>query len=107
MMSQLPYAGMALLADADGQVVYRKLPRGLDVLVDLVSAQLRRLLGSLPPGALRSEQGPVLRAIDALQAEGEHADVYSFTARLLLDGTGKPVGAVAWPTTATPASASM
>ncbi len=91
----LPYAGMSVLVDVEGNIVYRKLPGYGAQVPALVTPQLGQLLASLPAGALSKEQQLLLQTAYVVQAEGEHADIYRYTARLLRDGQGNVVGAVA------------
>ena len=91
----VPGGGMLLLVDAQGQVLYRRMPRKAGRLDSLTTAHLRRVLAALPPDALTAGQRLLLQTSDAVLAEGEHADVYSYAARLLVDRQGNPVGAVA------------
>ncbi len=106
LVRNLPYVGMSILVDGEGQVLYSTLPSGLfgplrsQSLTDglrkrLASGQLARLLASLPPDALTPGQRLLLQTSYALQAEGEHADIYHYAGRLLTDSEGNPVGAVA------------
>gem|GEM_PF-1109162 len=95
MLQELPHAGPMLVADASGEVVFSVMPRRAGHVSELTSVEVRRLLAALPPDALEPEQRLLFMAGDALLAEGQHSDVYSYITRLLKDGEGKPVGVIA------------
>jgi membrane protein YqaA with SNARE-associated domain len=109
LVRDLPYAGMSILLDADGHVVYSTplQARGLSgplgslreqVLTDslrqlLAQSSLSRALESLPADALTPEQRLLLETSYALQVEDGRARPFQDLGRLLTDAQGNPVGA--------------
>lgn len=91
----VPQLGSVLLIDTSGQVLYRPMPRKAGYVSDLTTPHLSRVLAAVPSDALSAGQRLLLLAGDAILAEGEHVDIYNYAARLLVDGQGNPVGAVA------------
>lgn len=58
------------------------------------TAEMKRVLSSLPKGVLSPEQSMILITASAIQAEGEHNDIYRQMVREVKDPSGKPVALI-------------
>lgn len=81
-----PYVATVWLFAPDGRVVYSAgsaAIRGQGSAGDLATDEARRLLATLPEGALSEQQRTWILTASAIQAEGEHNDVYRHMLRLV------------------------
>lgn len=90
-----PHVGTRILVDANGRVIESNIRRDGGQVAGLGTPYVARVLAALPTGTLDPGQRLLIAVSDAVQAEGEHADIYGYTTRLLVDAHGNPVGAVA------------
>ena len=91
-----PYVAYVWLIAPDGEVVLSNsqgASRSGNVEQN-ATAETRHILAGLPADALSSEQRLMLLAASAIQAEGEHNDVYNHIVRPIRDQEGNLVGLV-------------
>jgi len=90
-----PIAAYTWLFAADGRVLRGNLAVSPGSTAEgMATAETRRLLASLAPGAMDEEQRLLLLAASAMQAEGEHNDVYRHQVRELRGPDGTLTGLV-------------
>lgn len=89
-----PYVATVWLFAPDGRIVWAGGSTALSAPApgtaeERATAETRRILATLPEGALSAEQRTLLLAASAIQAEGEHNDVYRHLLRPITapDGT--------------------
>ncbi len=97
--AQAPFVAAMWLFAPDGRIVYSvgsmaaSAPSGSSAQ-ERATSELQRVLSTLPQDALSSDQQTMLLAASAIQAEGEHNDVYRHMLRALYAPDGAVVGLV-------------
>ncbi len=92
---QSPYVATVWLFAPDGRVVYTAGSTASWVSADQrATAEMHRVLDALPAGALSREQQTWLLAASAIQAEGEHNDIYRHLLRPITSAGGATLGLV-------------
>ena len=85
---QAPYVAGVWVIDLDGQIVVG----GSGTVQERATEQVRRVVDTLPADALSEQQSVALLAASAIQAEGEHNDVFRHLLQPIIGPDGEPVG---------------
>jgi hypothetical protein len=90
-----PYLAAVWLFDLQGKVLYSEGATAFqNSIQDRLPADFERIVTSMPAGTLTDEQSLLLKAAAAIQAEGEHNDIYRHQVRPVRDAGGKLVAVV-------------
>ena len=90
-----PYIATTWLFDAQGKLLYSAGSTAFQYDVwNRGSPDFKRILSSVPENTLTGDQSLLLSAASAIQAEGEHNDVYLHQVRAVYNGSGDLVGVV-------------
>jgi hypothetical protein len=90
-----PYLATVWLFDLQGKVLYSEGSTAFHSSIqDRIPPDFERILASAPADTLTSEQSLLLAAAAAIQAEGEHNDIYRHQVRPVRDANGKLVAVV-------------
>ncbi len=94
--AQAPYVASFWLFDEQGKILYAQGSTAFQgAVADRVTAETGRVLGALPEGTLDGEQTLLVRIASAIQAEGEHNDIYRQLVRPVRSSEGRLVAVVA------------
>jgi len=89
------YVASVWLVDANGKIVFSKGPTAFKGQVqERQTVDFKRIMASVPAGALNAEQTLLFTTAAAIQAEGEHNDIYRHQVRALHDASGNLVALV-------------
>ena len=90
-----PYVATVWLFTPDGEVLAGSMAiQPGDTVEERATAETRRVLGIVPADALDTEERTLLLAASAMQAEGEHNDVYRHMLRPVRNSQGQLVALV-------------
>lgn len=90
---EMPYIAQVWLFAPDGKIIYSKgAPLGAESATQLATRQVKDALTALPAGVLTQEQQMLLLVGSAIQAEGEHNDVFRYQVRVLTSPENEVVG---------------
>lgn len=90
------YISALWLFTGDGQIVYAHgTPRTQGAAADLAALPVKQALASLPDGAVTPEQQMALLVSSAIQAEGEHSDVFRYRVQPIQSPAGGRTGYLA------------
>lgn len=92
---EMPYIAQVWLFAPDGKIIYSKgTPLDAESATQLATRQVKGALAALPVGELTQEQQMLLLVGSAIQAEGEHNDVFRYMVRPLTTLENKVIGYV-------------
>jgi hypothetical protein len=94
--SDTPYIAQVWLFAPDGQVKFVRgtTPLNAESASQLATRQVKGALAALPKGTLDQQQQMLLLVGSAIQAEGEHNDIYRYRVRVLTSPENEVVGYV-------------